>query len=266
MLVALLLLAACTPKRSSLPEGEAPAALPPAVNALLEAYPGQVIAYDGGFLVLSGGDSLLFASEKELSHEERLACKDIAGMFHDVYPLGPLTVPAFQSDPGRYRNEELFKAMYGRSEAEVRTRLEPVSCFGTNVPFTRVNGAADSLRAVIREVGEEHPHLQKYFSQPSSFYWRNVRGADRLSAHSFGIAIDIGVKYSNYWRWSNPGKGEDDALQYENRFPEELIRIFEKHGFISGARWYHFDTRHVEFRPELIRYSLSAKRAHVRGT
>jgi peptidoglycan LD-endopeptidase CwlK len=30
------------------------------------------------------------------------------------------------------------------------------------------------------------------------------------------------------------------------------VRVFEKHGFIWGGRWYHYDTMHFEYRPELI--------------
>ena len=32
----------------------------------------------------------------------------------------------------------------------------------------------------------------------------------------------------------------------------EIVRIFEKHGFIWGGRWYHYDTMHFEYRPELL--------------
>ena len=43
-----------------------------------------------------------------------------------------------------------------------------------------------------------------------------------------------------------------DEIVYENKIPAEIIQVFERHGFISGARWYHFDTMHFEFRPELL--------------
>ena len=29
-----------------------------------------------------------------------------------------------------------------------------------------------------------------------------------------------------------------------------IVHIFEKHGFIWGGRWLHYDTMHFEFRPE----------------
>ena len=33
----------------------------------------------------------------------------------------------------------------------------------------------------------------------------------------------------------------------------EIARIFERHGFIWGGKWYHYDTMHFEYRPELLR-------------
>jgi D-alanyl-D-alanine carboxypeptidase len=30
------------------------------------------------------------------------------------------------------------------------------------------------------------------------------------------------------------------------------VRIFEKQGFVWGGYWYHFDTMHFEYRPELL--------------
>ncbi len=33
---------------------------------------------------------------------------------------------------------------------------------------------------------------------------------------------------------------------------ERDIDIFERHGFIWGGRWYHFDTMRFEYRPELL--------------
>ena len=35
-------------------------------------------------------------------------------------------------------------------------------------------------------------------------------------------------------------------------FPLEIVEIFERHGFIWGGRWKHYDTMHFEFRPELL--------------
>jgi hypothetical protein len=34
--------------------------------------------------------------------------------------------------------------------------------------------------------------------------------------------------------------------------PREIVDAFERHGFIWGGRWYHYDTMHFEYRPELL--------------
>ena len=34
--------------------------------------------------------------------------------------------------------------------------------------------------------------------------------------------------------------------------PSDVVAVFERHGFIWGGRWAHFDTMHFEYRPELL--------------
>lgn len=38
-------------------------------------------------------------------------------------------------------------------------------------------------------------------------------------------------------------------------FESKIVEVFEKHGFIWVGSWYHFDTIHFEYRPELINYA-----------
>ena len=78
-----------------------------------------------------------------------------------------------------------------------------------------------------------------------TYYYRKVAGTNRLSAHSYGVAIDLDTKYSRYWQW-------DKSHKFHNEFPKEIIDIFEKYGFVWGGRWYHYDTMHFEYRPELF--------------
>ena len=49
---------------------------------------------------------------------------------------------------------------------------------------------------------------------------------------------------------AKPGAGSH--VTYKNDIPWETVRIFEAHGFIWGGKWYHSDTMHFEYRPELI--------------
>ncbi len=76
-----------------------------------------------------------------------------------------------------------------------------------------------------------------------------IAGTDRPSVHGDGIAIDINVAWSDYWRNHQPVGGK---YPYKNRIPWEIVEIFEKHGFIWGGKWYHYDTMHFEYRPELL--------------
>ena len=82
-------------------------------------------------------------------------------------------------------------------------------------------------------------------SRGGTFNERNIAGTDRPSAHSYGIAIDLNDALSSYWRWEKSGA-------WKNRIPQAIVDAFEAEGFIWGGRWYHFDTMHFEYRPELL--------------
>jgi hypothetical protein len=109
-------------------------------------------------------------------------------------------------------------------------------------------GVDQKLQAVIAELEALGPLFTRYLTPPGgTFNYRTIAGTDRLSAHSFGIAVDIAVAHSHYWLWEAQG-----AAVYKNSIPYEIVAIFEKHGFIWGGKWYHFDTMHFEYRPELL--------------
>jgi hypothetical protein len=64
-------------------------------------------------------------------------------------------------------------------------------------------------------------------------------------------AIDIAVRSANCLRRTG-ATSEVTTIPYENRIPMEIVAIFEKHGFIWGGKWYHYDTMHFEYRPEIL--------------
>ena len=63
--------------------------------------------------------------------------------------------------------------------------------------------------------------------------------------HGYGAAIDINVALSDYWLWER-------AAGHAHQTPPEIVAIFERHGFIWGGKWSHYDTMHFEYRPELL--------------
>jgi hypothetical protein len=149
--------------------------------------------------------------------------------------------------------------MYGKTEAEVKANLVEITWLPKNlnqkILVSKINGVAEQLNQISQEL-DKHPEWVKYLSDPGgTFNWRKISGTDRLSTHSFGITIDVNTTYSNYWQWDNKAwkeKGEALDLGYVNRIPTEMVRIFEKYGFIWGGKWYHYDTMHFEYRPEVL--------------
>lgn len=230
-----------------------PSDMKAASQALVAAYPDFIERIADNRVIFNDGTSLTYDDGRVKDFGTLLDDGDIEDMFFVPYdPSG--NQPEYLHDAGRSRNEALFKKMYGNSAAAVRKNLVKVAWFGKTVDFTAINGAADSLRKVAAEL-EHYPQLKKDLASSGTFYWRPVRGAKRLSAHSYGIAFDIAVPYSDYWLWKNKNAGETDRIEYANRFPREIVEIFRRHGFIWGGAWYHFDTMHFEFRPEILHYS-----------
>lgn len=232
---------------------------PLGVKALLQAYPEQIVGFEDGNLVFADSTVLLYDDGREKDFEDMLDNSSPKDMFYVSYPdPDSLGTPAYLADAGRSRSEALFKKMYGSSASDVQAKLVSVEWFGGPVKFMSVNGAAAQLQKVYEEL-KEHPELHKYLKSSGTFYWRNVRGANRLSAHSYGMAFDIGVDHSDYWLWKNPGAKETAKIAYHNRIPHEIVKIFEKYGFIWGGGWYHFDTMHFEYRPEILLYRDMAR-------
>lgn len=211
----------------------------------------------GQTVIRMAGKAFLFDDGKEKKPEARIDEPDVEDMFFQIYPLvNPTEKVEKDHDPGRARVEDFFKLLYGGTEAEVRKNLVPVNFCGTKVQFSSRCGAADALAAVGKELDalfEKHPEMKDFTRNlAGTFQWRFIAGTKRLSNHSFGTAIDLNVERSAYWRWSKPA-----TLPIFNRktWPTELIEAFERHGFIWGGKWWHYDTMHFEFRPELIAYS-----------
>jgi hypothetical protein len=230
-----------------------------ALDALVAAYPDFIAGYDERDLILKSGARIpLSDGITDKTPEQRLDHADIRDEFVSVYPLGPtFPTPGPGDDPGRARNRALFDAMYGDCQAgAVTPRLRPVRWLpggaGGIVQATTVNGVADRLEAVGRELAGLPATLRAY-AEPSAgtYNCRLIAGTGRLSMHAYGAAIDLNVKYSDYWRWSG-AKKETDPVTWKNRMPMEIVAIFEKHGFIWGGKWRHFDTMHFEYRPEIL--------------
>lgn len=227
--------------------------IPAGARALIEAYPAKIRGYENNKIVFTDGATLTYDDGVKKGFTQMLDNSDIEDMFFTPYRV-PKDKPEYLEDAGRSRCDALFKKMYGASNGQVHAQLVKVKWFGQTVDFSSTNGAAKQLEKVAAEIAQ-HPELKKYMKSSGTFYWRKVRGAQRMSAHSYGIAFDIAVSFSDYWLWKNPGAKETDKLKYANKIPRAIVDIFQKHGFIWGGSWYHYDTMHFEYRPELLLYA-----------
>jgi hypothetical protein len=236
--------------------GSPPPGLDARVEILLKSYPEWISGRDGNFLVMKDGKKFQISDGRTTkAFDELIAHPDIGDMFYAPYPAGSAPKqPARNFDPGRVRFEPLFVAMYGDcTRNEVAKNLRRIDWLprhaGGRVSITKVNGVDGALDAVSRELDGLAGGLMKYLTPTSGTYnCRSVASSNARSMHAYGAAIDINSKYSNYWRWGS-AHGEP---KWQNRIPIEIARIFEKHGFIWGGYWYHYDTMHFEYRPELL--------------
>jgi len=219
-------------------------------NKLVQSYE-QIAGCKNNKVIWSDGSSMIYDDGKKETFDKILKNADIEDTFTHSYTNGPYKNPPKNYDPGRYRNDKFFRKMYGNSAQAVKKNLATISWFGQKVRVTRVNNVHKQLQKVAVDLAKEvkkNPKLKKYLTpMGGTFKWRKIAGTNRLSVHSFGAAVDINVKYSAYWRWS---KGK---YKYQNKIPTKIVKIFEKHGFIWGGKWYHYDTMHFEYRPEMLR-------------
>ena len=222
-------------------------------EALLLSYPEGIAGIRNDSVYFTDGSVLCYDDHQQRSSLTMLDECDIQDMGFWMYPD---SVEAF-NDAGRIRDEAFFKKMYGSSAAEVQKHVTTVrwcpKLVGETVVFSELNGAAEALQKVSDEL-DQHPEFKPYLRNSGTMAWRVVAGTDRLSPHSWAIAIDIGVSYSNYWKWDNKNATEEATITYRNRIPEQIVAVFEKYGFIWGGRWYHYDTMHFEYRPEILTY------------
>ncbi len=239
----------------------APAPLSPqtAMRCLQESYPTHICKTDAQKITWCDGTEMVYDDGiVKKTHDDLLNRASLKDHMAMRYPLGrsyPIPLPV-NFEPGRVRHQPLFEKMYGSSAKAVGKTLKPVRWMpksgGKKLYVTSVNGIDQKLKAISDELELLSPALRKIAAQTSgTFVWRKIGGTSRLSMHSFALAIDVAVPQSDYWKWAKKNP-KTKALPYKNRIPLEIVEIFEKHGFIWGGKWYHYDTMHFEYRPELL--------------
>ena len=243
---------------------------PPAIQCILMAYPDQIkyakqhesvwtLHWQDRFAMQLHGHPMPMFTEKQwadFQESKQITVNDPSNFWTQFIHRYPVNQPIPQNieegfDPGRHRYEPFFKRLYGEDARSVRAQTRLIQWGNKKLRVSTINQIDQRLQMIYHELNGLPRKLHRYFTPHSGgFVWRNIKGTNRLSVHSFGAAIDIAVKYSNYWKWGQ--KSRANLIFYQNQIPIDVVRIFEKYGFIWGGRWYHHDTMHFEYRPVLL--------------
>lgn len=226
---------------------------------LVDAYP------EAGLSLKEAGDGLYVAGEAgSFLFSPWQGCPEalpddpvdapLCAMFAQSYPVGDGgRYPAPGFDPGRVRHEAFLKALYGKDAVDVEKGLESVAFLGETWKFSARHGAAGALRRVaarLETAVEKDPKLKAYILPGGgTYFWRKIKDSPRLSAHSFGICIDLNIEKGLYWLW-HPSAGK--VAKTRRDYPQAIVEAFEAEGFIWGGKWHSFDFMHFEYRPELV--------------
>lgn len=239
---------------------------------------GKEISVQGDSFFFPKTNSYMLCSDgQDLKFYERMKKMDMSSIFQIPYETGVISLPEkrLNNDPGRLRAEDLLKTVFGESEEAARKNLVTINFLGHKVKFQKKLGAAKALQKVSDEIEKARktdPSISEFLKdflskkeKPGTFNWRVIAGTNRLSLHSFGIAIDMVVPQvkAQYWLWDekerNPELAAKGEVAYENihyisqktpQFHPTVVKIFESNGFIWGGKWNHYDTMHFEYRPE----------------
>jgi hypothetical protein len=247
-----------TPSGSSVAGMPGAASAPVALTCLAQLYGGTAVAMKsspGGWaLLLPDGTRLEWDDATAKTYDAKLATPDLQDTLAMPYPLGLIKpVSTLDDDPGRIRSDALFKSTFGATSAAVEAALVPVDFVGQTVQIhARAATALGKVSTHLKQLIAQTPALSAFVTGElgGTFEWRPIANTNRLSAHSYGIAIDIVVSKSNYWEWEKTSATA--PLVWKNEIPQAIVDAFEAEGFAWGGRWYHYDTMHFEYRPELF--------------
>lgn len=225
---------------------------------LMLAYPEYITDIqktDNGrvYLIMKSNKKILYDDKIQKNHEEKLANPDLEDSLSQIYPLEMInSVMDKNFDPGRARNYELLNEVYGNSKDTIEKNLTTLKYGYTNYQFNKQNNANICLENALKEViplAKTNSAIASILYPACGTYnYRLVSGTGRLSAHSYGIAIDLKSDKKDYWKWSS----SSDGTKRVNQYPKELVEAFEKNNFVWGGKWGHFDILHFEYRPEII--------------
>ncbi|MDR1318007.1 MAG: M15 family metallopeptidase [Treponema sp.] len=253
------------------------------LRAFQHSYPEKiddVFFTDGDWVIRAGGRNFFWAGGRLLPEALRAKAESYSPQVFEVYPR---SVPSPAIYSSRYvealrlqggaearRNREEhnrdFQALLfgGLSRREIESRLRNSEFLGKKIVVHEdIVPALERIDDAIRKMaspeagGGEISSFIASVGQVGAYNWRAIRGTERRSYHSWGLALDIqpnkiGGK-AIYWLWERSRRDDWMLVPPEDRWspPERVIEAFEREGFVWGGKWALYDNMHFEYRPEL---------------
>ena len=259
------------------------------LRALGNSFPGKISAIafiENDWTITAGGEVFFWAGGRLLPRAE-LGNRDSFGSYAFCPVPDRVTPPDSYSpqfieglrqrtsDAARRERRDNHRGFHGilyggLTRQEVERQIVSVTFLGRTVRVHRdITRALERVEAAIR--GQDGgPAFISSLGNITGFSWRSIPGTQRMSYHSWGLAIDIlprnlGGK-AIYWMWERGHNADWMLLPLERRWspPEAVIAAFEKEGFIWGGKWPMFDNMHFEYRPELHELTRLLKAAEAR--
>jgi hypothetical protein len=238
----------------------------PRVLALREAYGALIDTVrftDDDAVFVVGGQPIYFQDGRLLG-ENRLRYAHRFDPFFYEYSLGPLTEPPpLTGNP--VRCTDLLDRLFGRTEPQIREHCRSLTFLGRSLfvnDFCRP--ALQEVEAEIRAAARTDEAVAAWMAGLKvaySFMDKEIVGSASRSYHAWGLAVDlIPESYGRrqvYWKWSRVFNPQWHRIPIAKRWspPQAVIEVFERHGFVWGGKWSHFDTIHFEYRPEILIYN-----------
>ncbi|HPW41284.1 MAG TPA: M15 family metallopeptidase [Bacillota bacterium] len=224
---------------------------------LMMAYPEHIASIekleDRVYVTMKSGRKILYDDKKIKGMEAKIAYPDLQDMMEPVYPIGPVKkLMDINYDPGRARVYSLLNEVYGGSRQQIEGNLVNVNTGCGAFQFNRNNKAGEALKNVMDELASAAKSRKEIracvYPCSGTYNYRVISGTNRLSPHSYGIAIDLARDKRDYWQWASREEGQKRLSSY----PNEIVELFERNNFIWGGKWGHFDILHFEYRPEIL--------------
>ena len=239
----------------------------PMVRAFLGAYSTLIDSVDFGqsdVVFTLGSRPIHFRGGRMIAEGHPDAARECDPIFYQ-YSLSPLTDPLPASERPTYCTD-LMESLWGNTDAEIREHGRSLTFLDHRMFLNEV--VVDPLAAVEEDIlsaSKDDNEIAAWVDQLDitySFIDRDIAGSPNRSNHAWGLAVDfVPNSYEGqqvYWRWSRVFDREGwHRIPLEKRWspPQSVIEIFERHGFVWGGKWAHFDNIHFEYRPEIILYN-----------